>query len=162
MYLFRLYVYGGYDINTGILADFHKIGLRGNAEWVDLTSDSKLYPGPRHGHSAIVYGKKMYLFGGKVSSLCSTNLLNVYDFEAEIWIMVNTSGEQPPNIDSHSAVVHEGTNLVKQTKCMYSEDSCLPRQASTLTEFMYLISTSWNGRSYLLVENAPSPARTHL
>lgn len=92
MHSYSLYVYGGYDINSGIMADFHKINITGNPTWVELTTNTKLYPGPRHGHSAVVFGNKMYLLGGKINSLTSTNILSVYDFEAEIWIQVNTSG----------------------------------------------------------------------
>lgn len=74
--------------------------------------DGENYPGPRHGHVAVVYDRKMYLFGGKVSSMGSTNQTNVYDFETGKWIKTQVSGTIPSNIDSHSAVVSEGKMYV--------------------------------------------------
>ena len=42
----------------------------------------------------------------------STNEMNAYDFETGKWVKVQTKGNQPANIDSHSAVVHESTMYV--------------------------------------------------
>ena len=105
-------MYGGYDINTGVMSDFHKINLKENSVWIDLTKDTDNYPGPRHGHSALENNGKMIIFGGKVNSLSSTNKVHVYDFASDVWTNVTTSGEQPPNIDAHSAAVHQSNSLL--------------------------------------------------
>lgn len=41
-------------------------------------------------HTAVVYGDKMYIFGGNKHSLHSSNTLYSYDFNEEIWAIVPT------------------------------------------------------------------------
>lgn len=77
-----------------------------------MVKDGESYPGPRHGHVSVVHDDRMYVFGGKISSMSSTNEMNVYDFESGKWVKIQVGGTQPPNIDSHSAVVHEGKMYV--------------------------------------------------
>lgn len=70
----RMYVYGGYDINTGIMNDFNVIDLSGDIEWQTISMESQDgYPGRRCNHTAVVYDGWMIVFGGKVGSLTNTD-----------------------------------------------------------------------------------------
>ena len=62
-FLFRLYIYGGYDNNEpGILSDFFSYSLEEN-KWEEVQQKGDL-PGQRHSQVAVVYNDKMYMHGG--------------------------------------------------------------------------------------------------
>lgn len=70
----KLYIYGGYDINTGILGDFYSLDLlQKNLKWEPVNQSGSLKPSPRHSHSASIYKEKIWIFGGKIDTLNNTN-----------------------------------------------------------------------------------------
>lgn len=103
-------MYGGYDINVGILDDFRSAQL--NEAWVEWKQiageDQQGYPGKRYSHTAVCYKEEMVLFGGKISCLGNTNELNFYSFAEQRWLERKVNGQVPP-LDSHSAVIWKGT-----------------------------------------------------
>lgn len=71
-----LYIYGGYDVNTGILNDFWRLNVNDPVDyvWENLTNlDDPNYPGPRERHQCFVYENKLYIFGGLKHTLENTN-----------------------------------------------------------------------------------------
>ena len=65
-------------------------------------------PGKLAHHSAVVFGDKMWLFGGSSVSGENNKLFSL-DLNSFKWEVVNPRrGETPPSRDEHSAVVDEG------------------------------------------------------
>jgi hypothetical protein len=56
IFLFRLYVYGGYQILNGSLSDFYSIDLNDNQpkfNWIEINSKNGVTPGARSKHALI-------------------------------------------------------------------------------------------------------------
>ncbi|KAL4492534.1 hypothetical protein ABPG72_007647 [Tetrahymena utriculariae] len=113
----RMYIYGGYEVNEGILGDFYEMMIKNNQvfQWqkVNLSkygpnNDKPLNPGPLMRHTAVTYKDKMYIYGGNQQSLKPSSQLWSFDFNEDEWQIVKPNGEQaPPSLDSHAAVVDE-------------------------------------------------------
>jgi N-acetylneuraminic acid mutarotase len=96
-------------VHEGILDDFYELNLQ-SMRWTKIQrANQALYPGARRRHAAVVLGEIMYLFGGQVTSIISTNCLHCYDFKQRNWKQANNSF--PASIDSHALVVHENRLL---------------------------------------------------
>ncbi|KAM3851643.1 putative protein tag-53 isoform 2-T3 [Vipera latastei] len=67
-------------------------------------------PGPRHGHSAVVYSNGMYLFGG-LMGLSEQKDFWMWDFIATNWSSIRRS-QGPPRVVGHSALIWEDSMLV--------------------------------------------------
>jgi N-acetylneuraminic acid mutarotase len=108
--MLRMYVYGGYDFNVGILKDFSMIDVTGSdLKWVqvkDMTDQDR--PGPRARHTAVVHDGKMYLFGGQKNATESTNSMHFYDFKEDEWSTLPEPKHEDsiPAVDSHSMNVY--------------------------------------------------------
>ena len=92
----KLYVYGGFDNDYGVLSDFNMIdctNFRGKDKnneksgWINL--NVKGGPGPRHSHSSIYYQGSIYIFGGKVDRFKSTNSIYAYNIKLNKWSLVH-------------------------------------------------------------------------
>lgn len=85
-----MYVYGGYEVNEGILSDFHEMQLSHSQvfQWKKVKPEQELNPGPLMRHSAVVFGDFMYVFGGNHKSLKSSNALWSFDFNEDIWAII--------------------------------------------------------------------------
>lgn len=118
-----MYIYGGYEVNQGILQDFIEIDLDERLpsfQWEDVRVKSKInpgnpilsfcliLPGPLCRHSTVIYKDKMYIYGGQVSSLRNTSQFMSYSFTTKEWSRVVPSNvESLPPIDSHVATLWE-------------------------------------------------------
>ncbi|EAR97403.2 kelch motif protein (macronuclear) [Tetrahymena thermophila SB210] len=110
-----MYIYGGYEINAGILSDFHKIDLQAGVYIWDkvVAKNPKKSPGKLCRHSGVVYKNKMYLFGGQYQGQLNHNKMYSFDFATQTWEEVLYLGTiQPPSIDSHKALVYKDTMIV--------------------------------------------------
>ncbi|EGR29299.1 kelch motif family protein, putative [Ichthyophthirius multifiliis] len=112
-----MYVYGGYEVNEGILSDFYSMVIK-NAQsykWEKISNKgNKPYPGPLMRHTAVVFQDKMYIFGGNKQSLKSTNDIWTYDYIYDEWQNVEPKDQiKPLEIDSHCATVDD------TRACMY-------------------------------------------
>ena len=136
----NLFIFGGYEINRGIMNDFYSLDLE-NKDFFTWNSISKnatatTYPGkfylkncynllkliPKdalHRHTAVVFENKMYLYGGKVSIFENSNKLYSYEFEKNQWAVLNEEVGQkidgltfPLYIDSHNAEIYKTEMLV--------------------------------------------------
>lgn len=77
----KMYVFGGQENDNKKLNDLWQFDLQ-TCQWSQVdqsTSDYK--PTPRSGHSTIVYGEKMYIFGGILELTKELNDLVVFNFE---------------------------------------------------------------------------------
>jgi hypothetical protein len=81
----KMLVYGGYYINTGTLGDLHSVDLSmisSTFEELEIVGDD---PGDRQSHSSVLYRKQKIIFGGKVNSFDSCNLVHSLDLNTLVW-----------------------------------------------------------------------------
>uniref|UniRef100_A0A158PKZ1 Kelch domain-containing protein 10 n=1 Tax=Angiostrongylus costaricensis TaxID=334426 RepID=A0A158PKZ1_ANGCS len=99
----RAYLWGGRNDDYGassILHEFDPVLLR----WRIVPVEGRVPPS-RDGHSAVVVGDRMYLFGGFEEDLQRfSQETYVFDFLTNRWSELNTSGQPPLWRDFHTAV----------------------------------------------------------
>lgn len=109
-----LYLFGGQVSAPSAENSFWRLSLA-TCEWqsLDLKSSRKFgaYLGPtnRRGHSAVVYGTSMFVYGGFEDFRGSSGQLWEYEFANRRWLLrdlSSTSARQPEPRHSHSAIVH--------------------------------------------------------
>jgi leucine-zipper-like transcriptional regulator 1 len=100
------YIFGGYDGNARV-NDFYEFHFP-TKRWNLLPpSDTDFVPSPRDRHSAVVFGRTFYVFGG----FDGTNRKNDfygYNLDTQTWSLVPVStGHAPSSRHSHCAVVYD-------------------------------------------------------
>lgn len=74
--------------------------------WVFLpTFDTNTVPFKRYGHTAIAYGTKIYVWGGRNKEL-ACNTLYCFDTDINSWSVPEVSGHVPSARDGHSACLN--------------------------------------------------------
>lgn len=63
-------------------------------------------PGNRKGHSAVILGSSMYIYGGYIDIKGSTKEFWKFDFESRVWSLRSSAQVGPGPRHSHSAVTH--------------------------------------------------------
>lgn len=110
----QLYLFGGQVSASNDDESFWRLDLVNN-EWHSLKLRSSKYgaylgPSNRRGHSAVIYGDSMYIFGGFEDFRGSSSQLWEYDLMNQRWELRNLSSLsaiQPEPRHSHSAIVHD-------------------------------------------------------
>ena len=108
-------IFGGFEhgqrINT--LASFSFT----TQEWVHIEPKGAEAPPPRAGHSAVIYGDKMWIFGGKSND--NDKLLDLwsFDFAKQVWQQIKVEMENGGQVtivgrSGHSATIYEGHMIV--------------------------------------------------
>uniref|UniRef100_A0A0K8TG65 Kelch domain-containing protein 3 n=1 Tax=Lygus hesperus TaxID=30085 RepID=A0A0K8TG65_LYGHE len=110
-----IYTFGGYC--TGDLSMYHSKGLIDvhalsihHLVWREIprpAQDSEQYslaPFQRYGHTAVAYGKNIYIWGGRNDEF-ACNQLFVFNTETWLWSAPQTTGVIPCSRDGHSACV---------------------------------------------------------
>lgn len=106
----KMYIFGGFDYLTDRYTNnIHCLDLH-TMQWCFV--DAKGAPPiERDFHTALTYGDRMYIFGGR-SDLCRPNTIHhdfycnkIYYFDTtnETWVKVETSGVTPVGRRSHSS-----------------------------------------------------------
>ncbi len=128
-----LHVHGGYDVDSGVLSDFHRINLNHATVdkycWEELEAKCEGKPIRLKNHSAVVYEGKMVIFGGEIQSSICSNAIYTYGFESKKWETVANNMEIP-RIESHVAIV-------KDSK-MYIWGGYIPEKAEFMREIYSL------------------------
>ena len=76
----KLYVFGGQDDDNNKLGDLWTFDLN-SKQWSEIGDDvGGFKPIARSGHTAVVWGQKMYIFGGILELTKELNDMVVYDF----------------------------------------------------------------------------------
>lgn len=106
-------MFGGYGNSETYFNDLFMFDPELN-EWKKIGKYKDFRPNARHSHSAVVYGKYMYVFGGatkigKIPTILSD--LFRYSFEEGKWELITTSGEILPRW-GHSAVVYGNSMFI--------------------------------------------------
>ena len=86
---------------------FDDLEEEGSLENID---DIYNWPYQRYGHTVSVYGRKIYLFGGRNDNY-PCNILYVFDTQTYKWSRPTVTGDIPAARDGHSSCVIED--------CMY-------------------------------------------
>jgi Galactose oxidase, central domain/Kelch motif len=107
----KMILYGGIDIVEGVYSDLwvFKFNTQSTMSeyWENISATGDL-PGNLCRHSAIIYEKKMFLYGGNDGGN-ENNYLYVLDLESYHW--TRFLAEIPP-IDSHSVVVYNSKMII--------------------------------------------------
>ncbi|NXX86360.1 TEA3 protein, partial [Urocolius indicus] len=105
-----MYIYGGYLGIRGISQEFWTFHFD-TRKWLCVsTPPHSPGPGPRHGHSAVVYRTGMYLLGG-LMGLSEQKDLWKWDFVSSSWSNIRTS-QGPPPVVGHASIVFRDSMLV--------------------------------------------------
>jgi N-acetylneuraminic acid mutarotase len=79
----KMYIFGGQEDDNKKLNDLWCFDMQTN-QWGQVDQSGNSYkPTPRSGHSTVVYGDKMYIFGGILELTKELNDLVVFDFETK-------------------------------------------------------------------------------
>jgi hypothetical protein len=97
-----LYVFGGYDQHGFCCDGLHAFQFARNAWFKELKTTGKARE--RYHHTAVVYGRCMYIFGGRSDNEALEDLLE-YHFDARSWSVLTTTGTPPSKRWGHSAAV---------------------------------------------------------
>ncbi|XP_069080720.1 leucine-zipper-like transcriptional regulator 1 isoform X2 [Pleurodeles waltl] len=105
-----MYIYGGYLDLKGASEEFWFLNFD-SMKWTRLPPGScDCGPGPRYGHSSVVYKDAMYVFGGLVG-MVEKNDFWTWNFYSQMWTIIKSSF-RPPKVMGHSSVVFEDCMLV--------------------------------------------------
>ncbi|XP_054686840.1 leucine-zipper-like transcriptional regulator 1 isoform X2 [Grus americana] len=110
VYHSSMYIYGGYFGIRGISQEFWTFHFD-TRKWLRISTPlHNTGPGPRHGHSAVVYHTGMYLFGG-LMGLSEQKDLWKWDFVSRSWSNIRTS-QGPPPVVGHASIVFKDSMLI--------------------------------------------------
>lgn len=114
-----LYLYGGYQLELGILDDFQRMKVTENNDiyqWENVEAVSQEgHPGPRAWHTMVLHKGCIYIYGGQVNSISSTNRINCFDVEKKTWAEVDCHSEEKPiPISQHSADIWQKSDTESQ------------------------------------------------
>lgn len=102
----RLYLYGGYQILNGALADFYRIALDDDQttyQWEEV-AQGHTRPGSRSKHALLATKARIYLIGGLKGNNEASNEIFEFHPESSEWTLLHPEGSQLPPIESFSAV----------------------------------------------------------
>ncbi|XP_039769371.1 tip elongation aberrant protein 1-like isoform X3 [Ornithorhynchus anatinus] len=85
--------------------------LKKTREWAPLSlAPGDPSPGPRHGHSAVVYGSGMYLFGGLMGLMEQKDFWR-WNFTSSTWSNIKAI-LGPPKVVGHSSLIFQDAMLI--------------------------------------------------
>ncbi|CAL4067127.1 unnamed protein product [Meganyctiphanes norvegica] len=113
----KIYSFGGYctgeDYRTVRCIDVHVLDTA-TYKWKVINhqnSDPKAIPFQRYGHTAVVYGPSVYIWGGRNdNNACNT--LFCFDTTTHEWYLPQVTGKIPEARDGHSACIINQTMYI--------------------------------------------------
>eukprot|EP00002_Diphylleia_rotans_P040670 TRINITY_DN9704_c0_g1_i4.p1 TRINITY_DN9704_c0_g1~~TRINITY_DN9704_c0_g1_i4.p1 ORF type:complete len:629 (-),score=92.08 TRINITY_DN9704_c0_g1_i4:240-2126(-) len=100
-----IYIYGGITTRSCILSDIYTYSIKRN-QWIEKKANGEV-PKPRWGHSAVVIGDRMYIFGGLSNNGEYLNDIFSYTFDTSTWNQVEVhQGQLPHPRHFHTCVAH--------------------------------------------------------
>ncbi|XP_039769370.1 tip elongation aberrant protein 3-like isoform X2 [Ornithorhynchus anatinus] len=110
VYAAHMYVYGGFFDIKGTSQEFWAFQFE-TREWAPLSlAPGDPSPGPRHGHSAVVYGSGMYLFGGLMGLMEQKDFWR-WNFTSSTWSNIKAI-LGPPKVVGHSSLIFQDAMLI--------------------------------------------------
>uniref|UniRef100_A0AC34R7A6 Kelch domain-containing protein 3 n=1 Tax=Panagrolaimus sp. JU765 TaxID=591449 RepID=A0AC34R7A6_9BILA len=99
-----IYLWGGRNDQYGSSSTLHEFNPA-TKKWRIVPTEGYL-PSARDGHSAVIWGSSMFIFGGfEYSSSLFSNDVYEFSFESSTWKTVRTSGKTPSPRDFHASCV---------------------------------------------------------
>merc|ERR1711871_1567546 len=100
----KLFIHGGLTGDAAILGDLHVLDTEFML-WFNEPPTSGPAPGQIHGHSAVLYENRIYMFGGHTPS-GSINQLSILDTQLMTWHVAPVTRSTPPHPRAgHAAVM---------------------------------------------------------
>lgn len=97
IYQDKLYVFGGQDDDNNKLGDLWTFDLKGKT-WNEIVpAEGGFKPIARSGHTAVVWGQRMYIFGGILELTKELNDMVVYDFASGQFVAGDNANDQMAN-----------------------------------------------------------------
>eukprot|EP00741_Cyanophora_paradoxa_P008291 tig00001286_g8020.t1 len=110
-----LYVHGGYFDVWQNVADMHRLNLDAHV-WEPVPYAGGPAPAARHGHTATLVGRRLFVFGGALAAGKALNDLSLFDLDTGTWFCPTATGDVPPPVYAHSAVLR-GRSIVVYGGC---------------------------------------------
>lgn len=102
----KLYVFGGQDDDNNKMGDLWTYDL-GASRWAEIApAEGGFQPIARSGHTAVVWGQKMYIFGGILELTKELNDMVVFDFASGLFV----AGDNANDAQSPAPVMTKGAN----------------------------------------------------
>ena len=105
-------VFGGKGPKTTVYNDLYTFDPDPKKFIWLLANETGEAPSPRYGHTANLYNKKMYVFGGWNGKTYFNDVI-IYDLEKSAWNKLDTAGQPPVPRQGHASCV-VGHNLIIQ------------------------------------------------
>jgi len=96
-----IFIFAGKDIKGNVCNDILQFNFA-NRRWNEIQSKGIL-PSPRYGHTSIVKGNSMFVFGGADNHSETLGDLQRFNFETNEWILVKADGTAPSRRLCHCA-----------------------------------------------------------
>jgi N-acetylneuraminic acid mutarotase len=103
-------VFGGANAESKYLNDLWLFDVRART-W-SLLQPQTTAPAERNGHSAVIYGDAMFVFGGSSADCTYYNDLHRVDLSTRVWSPVQTLLSVPPTRNWHSAILYGSVMVV--------------------------------------------------
>jgi len=109
----EVYTYGGLTHEGEFVTSVYRWSGRGACYEVPATATDKEVgvPPGRYGHTAVVHGDLLYVFGGQGQFGCLNDLW-VFDFVACTWTMVDVIGDPPSSRTGHCMCISDNVLFV--------------------------------------------------
>ncbi len=101
-----LWVFGG--SSNGIYHDLYRLNID-TGRWSGALAALGAVPSPRYGHTAVIYGDSMFVYGGYDQMGFACNDLYELSLATLTWHKPTTSGAVPKEAYHHTAVVFQGS-----------------------------------------------------
>lgn len=114
-----MYIYGGHDIREGSKDSLWTLDMRKLKDmdqepsqqqkdcfWKDIPTKGDEKPGPLAHHTSVIYGDKMFLFGGSNLEAENRKFFSL-DMNHFRWDLVKSRGDLPLTRDEHTSVIYE-------------------------------------------------------
>eukprot|EP00002_Diphylleia_rotans_P037878 TRINITY_DN851_c0_g1_i4.p1 TRINITY_DN851_c0_g1~~TRINITY_DN851_c0_g1_i4.p1 ORF type:complete len:1328 (-),score=243.35 TRINITY_DN851_c0_g1_i4:664-4647(-) len=142
VYKDMMFVYGGIDKSRQYDPKIYAYSFDEN-RW-KVVPVSGFVPSGRTGHSAVVYGDSMYVFGGLEPDKKLSNGLYEFSFETRTWKEIKSAGEVPSPRFRHASVVYKEYMFVIGG----SKDALKPSQLAKIFRY-HFVSREWKWVSSL-------------
>ena len=104
-------VFGGFEDGERT-NDTIAYNLKSNV-WTAIKHEQGKRPCPRSGHSAVIQGNFMYVFGGKAGNSLKLNDLWQFNIQSHVWTEIKPVDDERPEVRSgHTAVVWDGVMVI--------------------------------------------------
>lgn len=147
-----MYIFGGSSAECDKLCDFWKYDIS-NENWSEIKppegqEETCLWPRVRSGHSAVIHGTTMYIFGGSLGLTMETNDFMCYNFSSSSWNIIHAAEAVHSIMERNSPVTAlKEMKMLEEAKRKNAGDSGSPRLKGFHADFFKKLQDSAIGES---------------